>query len=115
MTALTGVLYKDKLVKVTAENLTLHNYYFFGCGKVIPVEDIKVIKSVKPDMMTGQWRIWGAGWFGMWAPLDWNRPSRDRIYHLFYKDRKFVIGFTVENSALAESVFGQLGLLERDF
>lgn len=105
-------LYSDALVDITADTLTLHNYYFFGWSKVVQVKDIKVIKVMKADLMNGQWRLWGAGWFGAWAPLDWNRPSRDRIYHLHYKHKKFIIGFTVINTEPAEQIMRELGLME---
>jgi hypothetical protein len=104
-------LYKDKLVDITREALTFHNYYFWGWGKTVPVSAIDRIESLKPSPLNGQWRLWGTSGPGGWMPMDWRRPSRGRIFLLHYKNKKFQIGFTVENSALAENAFRQLGLI----
>jgi hypothetical protein len=98
-------------VAITREKLVLYNYYFWGCGKTVPVGDIDRIETLKPGMNNGSWRIWGSSGPGGWMPMDWRRPSRDRIFLLHYKSKKFQIGFTVENSALAESALRQLGMM----
>lgn len=103
-------LYSDRLVTVTRDAITFYNYYFPWGNKTIPVEEIQSIESLEPSLLNGKYRYWGTGGFGGWMPLDWQRSSRDRIFLLKYKNKKFQIGFTVENSALAESVFRQLGL-----
>jgi hypothetical protein len=111
--AITEKLYTDKLVEITGEALTFHNYYFWGCGKTVPVSEIEGIQGVPPGLNNGSWRIWGSSSFNGWMPMDWRRPSRDRIYLLNYKNKRFQIAFTVENSTLAESALKQLGLMKR--
>jgi hypothetical protein len=103
-------LYSDNLVVITREILVFYNYYFWGCGKTVPVSDVEKIESLPPTVLNGKWRIWGTSGPGGWLPMDWHRPSRDRIFLLHFKNKKFQIGFTVENSALAESALRQLGL-----
>ncbi len=107
-----GSIYSDNLVDIAPDTITFKNYYFFGWGKAVPVSDIEKIESLKPSAFNGKWRIWGSSGFGRWLPMDWSRPSRDRIYYLHYKNKAFQIGFTVENSALAESALRQLGLMK---
>jgi hypothetical protein len=104
-------LYSDNLVDITREILVFYNYYFWGCSKTVPVDDIDRIETLKPGMNNGSWRLWGSSGPGGWFPMDWRRPSRDRIFLLHYKNKKFQIGFTVENFALAESALKQLGLM----
>jgi hypothetical protein len=104
-------LYSDNLVAITRDTLTFHNYYFWGCGKTVPVNGIEKIESLPPTVLNGKWRIWGSSSLMGWMPMDWRRASRDRIFLLHYKNKKFQIGFTVENSALAESALRQLRLM----
>jgi hypothetical protein len=104
-------LYSDKLLDITRDTLTFHNYYFWGCSKTVPVSGIDRIETLKPGMNNGSWRLWGSSGPGGWMPMDWRRPSRDRIFLLHYKNKKFQIGFTVEDSALAESALRHLGLM----
>jgi hypothetical protein len=111
MNSIKGSLYSDKLVNITSDAITFFNYYFWGCGKTVPVNDNEKIESLAPTVLNGKWRIWGSSSFNGWMPMDWHRPSRDRIYLLRYKNKKFQIGFTVESSYLAESALRQLGLM----
>jgi hypothetical protein len=104
-------LYSDNLVVITRQILVLYNYYFWGCSKTIPVNDIDIIETLKPGLNNGSWRLWGSSSLMGWMPMDWRRPGRDRIFLLHYKNKKFQIGFTAENSALAESALKQLGLM----
>jgi hypothetical protein len=107
-----GVIYSDKLILITRDTITFHNYYF-PCGdKTVLLADIKSIETLKPTVLNGKYRYWGSGGFGGWMPLDWQRSSRDKIFLLRYKNKGFQIGFTAENSALAENVFRQLGLMK---
>ena len=105
-------LYADKLVKITRDSLILHNYYFFGLDKTIPFEKIAGIMVNQPSVSTGKWRIWGSGGPGAWLPFDWHRPSRDRIFHVRFKNTSFITGFTVENSAVVENILRQAGLIK---
>ena len=73
-------LYSDKLVDITREALTFHNYYFWGCGKTVPVSEIEKIETSKPGLNNGSWRLWGSSSLMGWMPMDWRRPSRDRIF-----------------------------------
>jgi hypothetical protein len=104
-------LYSDNLVVITREILVFYNYYFWGCGKTVPVREIDRIETLKTGVNNGSWRLWGSSSLMGWMPMDWRRPSRDSIFLLHYKNKKFQIGFTVENSALAESVLKQTGLI----
>jgi hypothetical protein len=108
-----NALYSDKLVEITSDTITFHNYYFWGCSKKIPVKDIENIQGIPPGVNNGSWRIWGSSSFNGWMPLDWHRPSRDRIFLLHFKNKKFQIAFTAENSALAENALRQLGLMKQ--
>lgn len=105
------ILYSDKLVTITGDAITFHNYYFWGADKTVPVGDIEKIDSLEPSLLNGKYRYWGSGGFGVWMPMDWRRSSRGRIFHLHYKNKKFLIGFTAENSGLAENALKQMGLV----
>jgi hypothetical protein len=105
-------LYSDKLVEITPVALTFHNYYFWGCGKTVLISDIESVQALPPGLNNGSWRLWGSSSFNGWMPMDWRRPSRNRIFLLHYKNKKFQIGFTAENPALAESALKQLGLIK---
>jgi len=102
--------YSDKLVTISRETITFNHYYLWG-RKTVPVSQILKIEGMKPDINNGQWRIWGTSGPGGWMPLDWRRPSRDRIFYLYYKHKKFQIAFTVEDTPKAEEALKQLGLM----
>jgi hypothetical protein len=106
-----NALYSDKLVAITHELLVFYNYYFWGCSKTVAVSEIKKIESLAPTVLNGKWRIWGSSSLMGWMPMDWNRPSRDRIFLLHYKNRKFQIGFTVEDSFKVRDILGEMGLV----
>jgi hypothetical protein len=112
MTIKIDSLYSDKLVNITAESITFHNYYFWGCSKTVLISEIESVQGLNHGVNNGSWRLWGSSSFNGWMPMDWRRPSRDRIFLLNYKNKRFQIGFTVENSALAESALKQLGLMK---
>jgi hypothetical protein len=105
-------LYSDKLVEITREKLVLYNYYFWGCGKTVLVGDIDRIETLKPCLNNGSWRLWGSSSLMGWMPMDWRRPSRDRIFLLHYKNKKFQIGFTVEDSFKVRDILGEMGLIK---
>lgn len=104
-------LYADRLITIRPEAITFRWYYFWG-SKTVPLDVIKSVESLEPTVLNGKWRIWGSSSPGGWMPLDWNRPSRDRIFLLHHKNKNFQIGFTAENSFLAENAFRQVGLLK---
>jgi hypothetical protein len=111
-TTVTEKLYTDKLVEITGEALNFRNYYFWGCGKTVFINEIESVRGLPPGLNNGSWRLWGSSSFNGWMPMDWRRPSRDRIFLLQHKNKKFQIAFTAENSALAESALKQLGLMK---
>ena len=104
-------LYSDGLIKVTPESLVLRNYYFIGISKKVPISDIEKIVSHESTISNGKWRLWGSGGFGHWFPLDMLRPTRDRIFFAKLKNKNFVIGFTVQNSSMVESIFRDMHLM----
>jgi hypothetical protein len=106
-------LYSDNLVDITREILVFHNYYFWGCGKTVPVGSIEKIETLPPGPNNGSWRLWGSSSLMGWMPMDWRRPGRDRIFLLHYKNKKFQIGFTVEDSFKVRDVLGEMGLMKR--
>jgi len=76
--------------------------------------DIDHIDVKKPTVVTGKWRIGGSGNFRTWFPLNWNRPSRDRIFHATLKTRGMNIGFTVEHPAEVMSILKKKMLIISD-
>ena len=105
------VLYEDHLVCITTQTITFRNYYFpFGTPKSVPFDQIERIEFSKPSIMNGQWRIWGSGNLLTWFPCDWNRPKRDLIFILFKRNARTSIGFTVENSTMAQLTLERQGV-----
>jgi hypothetical protein len=100
-----NLLYKDKLVEINDESIILYNYYFPALSsKIIFFDDIKNIIIKKPTLFSGKWRIQGTGNFRTWFPFDAQRPKRDKIFIVCYKNKWVQSGFTVENSAAVESI-----------
>jgi hypothetical protein len=89
-----------------------HNYYFPFGKKTVPLNNIARIEEHEPTVMNGKWRLWGTGGAYGWFPLDFQRPSRDRIFYINQKNTAFLIGFTVKDSALVENIFREMHLLE---
>ena len=106
------VLYSDNLVIITRDAITLHNYYFFGWGRTVPVEKIEEVVVKNASLTNGQWRIWGSTNLNTWFPLDIKRPQRDKIFYIRSKNKLTQTGFTVVNSALAENALRQMGLIK---
>jgi hypothetical protein len=106
-----ATIYKDSLVEITDTGLTLHHYYFPFGDRNVAFDELEEIEVFAPSIWRGRWRIWGSGDLRTWFPLDWKRPSRDRIFiaHLRGKTRR--IGFTVENSAQVEKLLTAKRLL----
>ena len=107
----TDILYSDGLITINRDAVIFHNYYFPGISKTVPISDIERINEYEPTMMNGKWRIWGTGGAYGWFPLDFNRPSRDRIFFVSLKNTAFRIGFTVKDSAQVENIFREMGLM----
>jgi len=108
----TENLYSDGLIIITKDTIIFRNYYFIGISKKVPVSEIEKIASYEPTVFNGKWRIWGGGGFNRWFPMDILRPIRERIFFAKLKNSSFVIGFTVSNSRLVESIFRDMNLLE---
>ena len=105
------ILYADKLVRITDTSIIfLHYSPVFSSEKEVFFRDIDHIDVKKPTILTGKWRIGGSGDFQTWFPLDWSRPSRDKIFHATLKSRGMKIGFTVEDSSRVISVLKEKGL-----
>ena len=114
------VTYTDDLVEISDDALVLKRYYFpFGTRR-LEFSEIERIAAEAPTMANGRWRLWGSNrvptWTGparlRWFPLDWRRPSRDRIFLVTLANHAASIGFTVENSQRVESILRMKGLLE---
>jgi hypothetical protein len=106
-------LYTDGLVTITKDTITLNNYYFFGVSKKIPISNIERIEVKESNIYNGKYRLWGSTGLMVWFPLDWGRSGRDRIFHLYQKGKSFIIGFTVKNGALVESILQQMQLIRQ--
>ncbi len=107
-----SILYADRLVRITDNSIIFLSYSFpfFSSGRQVFFRDIDHIDVKKPTILTGKWRIGGSGDFQTWFPLDWGRPSRDRIFHATLKCRAMNIGFTVEDSTRVTSILKAKGL-----
>ncbi len=107
------VLYSDRRATIDTEALLLRDYYWpFGAKRIL-LGDIEKIVVVPCTLATGKYRLYGTGAIGLWMPLDWRRPSRDRVFIIFFKRRWLKVGFTVEDGAQAEGVLRSLVPVER--
>jgi len=105
-------LYKDSLIELTDEEIVFHRYFFpFGNDKHVALNLIERIEVKQPSFRAGSGRLWG-GDFQTWFPLDFKRPSRDRIFIVFLRGSSCRIGFTVEDSQLVTSLLKEIGLLQ---
>ena len=113
-TPCTLILHSDRLVEISAEGIAFRNYYVFSSSaRFVPFSEIDRIDARKPTIFSGKWRIGGTGAPGIWFPLDWHRPSRDRIFRATLKNGK-AIGFTVEDSAAVVAILRRLGIFGSD-
>ena len=104
--------YKDSLIEITDQEVVFHRYYFpFGGDKHVPLSQIESIQVRPPSLFNGSWRLWGSGDFRTWFPLDFARPSRDRIFIASLRGSFVRIGFTVEDSQKVASILRERGLL----
>ena len=94
-----GILYKDNLIEISEDSLTLYKYYFPSLSsKIISFNSIAKIEIKEPTIFSGKWRIQGTGNFKTWFPFVSSRPKRDKIFIIRYKNKWVQSGFTVENS-----------------
>jgi hypothetical protein len=108
-----STIYKDRLIELTDEEIVFHRYYFpFGGDKHISLNLIERIEVREPTLWGGSWRLWGSNDFRTWFPLDNKRPSRDRLFVIFLRDKYWRIGFTVEYSQKVTDILSERGLLQ---
>ncbi len=104
--------YSDALITVTENTIVFHDYYFLGVSKTVPFSEIDAITEYEPDIYNGKWPVWGSGSPGVWFPLDWERPKRDRIFVAKLKNKDSQIGFTVQDSAGVDGILREAGLVK---
>ncbi len=106
-------LYKDNLIEISDQSLTLYKYYFPSLApKIISLNKIEKIVVRKPTLFSGKWRIHGTGNFRTWYPFDSSRPKRDRIFIIGLKGKWIRPAFTVENSKVVESLLRSRKLIQ---
>jgi hypothetical protein len=109
---MNDLLYEDQFVTLDNQAMVFKNYYFpFLQSKRVPLADIARITTPKLGPLMGKWRIWGSSDFVTWFPMDWKRPTRDKIFVAELRGRRSKIGFTVENSARLEKILREKQLL----
>jgi hypothetical protein len=107
-------IYEDRLIEISNDSILLKNYYFPLIGsKRVPFRKIEFITAEKPSLLKGKFRIWRTGNFVTWYPLDFARPTRDRIFIINRLGEMIRIGFTAENSDTVLRIFEQKGLIQR--
>ena len=116
-------LYSDSLVEITDESITFRKFdwKFRYRSKRVDLSDITRVEARPPSFRGGRWKLFGSGFdLHNWFPLDWHRPSRDRIFVAFLRGRGEriafhfrlqSISFTVEDSKRVEEILRQKGLL----
>ena len=106
------VLYQDHLVSISGNSITFHHYGgpSFWSDRQVFFRDIVRIDVKKPTVLNGKWRIWGSSSLQTWFPMDWHRPSRDRIFHTMLRTPGLNVGFTVENSSRVISILKETGI-----
>jgi hypothetical protein len=95
----SNILYQDKLISLTENNIILYGYYFpFFKNKTILYTDIVKIEIKQPTLKTGKYRLWGSGDFRTWYPYDSQRNIRDKVFFIYLKNKKIRAGFTTLSS-----------------
>jgi len=106
-----NILYKDSLVTVNRNHLILHHYYFpTNTSKKIAFSKIDYIECVEPTLLTGKWRFWGTGDLKTWFPADFSRNKKDTIFIIHRKNKRMLIGFTVDDSEKVKDILKENGL-----
>ena len=71
------------------------------------------IEGVEPTLVTGKWRWWGTGDLKTWFTADFSRNKRDKIFFLILqKQKRIVIGFTVENTEKIKNILRDQSMLK---
>lgn len=73
---MTDVLYQDRWITCTPDELIIRGYYFPFGQKVIPYRNIRSVTTLTLTPMTGSWRIWGTANPRYWFHLDPGRPHK---------------------------------------
>ncbi len=107
-------VYEDRLVKISNDSILIKNYYFPLIGsKRVPFNKIESVTAEKPSLMKGKFRIWGTGNFVTWWPMDFARPTRDKVFIINRLGKTIQIGFTVNNSETVLRILEQKGLIQQ--
>ncbi len=109
------MLYQDNLIEITDDSIILKHYYFPFISKKILFADIKSIEAREPTLMNGAWRLWGTGTLTAWFPIDFLRPTRDKIFFITYKTQSIKSGFTVEDSNRVKKILREKEWLNKIF
>jgi hypothetical protein len=103
--------YKDKLIEVSDEAVTFRHYYFPFGNRRVSFAQIERVHVGPPSGRAVSWRLFGTSDGRTWFPLDWKRPTRDKIVVACLRGSWGRIGFTVEDSRKVAEVFRERGLL----
>jgi len=118
-----STLYSDGLVEITDDSITFRKFDWKlnYRPKRISLSAISRVEARPPSFRAGRWKLFGSGIdLHNWVPLDWHRPSRDKIFVAFlrgpgeriaFQFRLRFVSFTVEDSKPVERILKQKGLL----
>jgi hypothetical protein len=118
-----STLYSDSLVQITDESITFRKFDWKlkYRPKRVAFSEVTRIEARSPSFRAGKWKLFGSGVdLHNWFPLDWHRPSRDKIFVAFLRGqgdriafnyRLRSISFTVEDSKRVAQILRQKGLL----
>jgi hypothetical protein len=74
------LLYKDKSILITDEDITINCYYFpFGQSKVIPWDKIRTVHTEPLTALNGKYRVWGMGVKPYWFNSDWRANKNSML------------------------------------
>lgn len=74
------VLYRDGCLALDEEGITIRRYYFpLGSDKRIAYNDIRGVRIVTMNWLTGKGRLWGTADPRCWLPLDLRRYRKDKL------------------------------------
>jgi hypothetical protein len=120
--AYMNTLYSDSLVEITDESITFRKFdwKFRYRPRRVALSEITRIEVRPLSFRGGRWKLFGSGFdLHNWFPLDWHRPSRDKVFVAFLRGqgeriafhlRLRSISFTVEDSKRVEEILRQKGL-----
>lgn len=74
------VLYKDKSIVITDQDITINSYYFpLGQSKIIPWNKVKSVSTEPLTVLNGKYRMWGMGLKPYWFNSDW-RANKNQMF-----------------------------------